>query len=115
MNDWTAKDVILWTCSLSLSQRYRLFSPTIKLQLHNSYCQILQSNDVNGKVLQTMKTKEDWRELGIVSFGDLRIIANAPVPTDQVNSSPSNILSNAHKTAVEGVRWIVQEKDKGIK
>jgi hypothetical protein len=27
-----------------------------------------------------MKSKEDWKELGVVKFGDLRILENTPIP-----------------------------------
>lgn len=48
-----------------------------ELKLANDYSELIKSGNVNGKVLKTMKTKEDWKELGVNVFGDLRILTQA--------------------------------------
>ncbi len=73
---------------------------------YNSYDQILQNKHVDGKVLQTIKKKEDWRELGVVKFGDLRILANTPIPDHSVdnnlfNTTTNNILINVRNILIE--------------
>ena len=59
---WSVDEVVQWMDQLSLSQ---------------SYSSIIKSNNVNGIVLKTMKTKDDWKELGINLFGDLRILVTS--------------------------------------
>jgi len=48
-----------------------------KLELSKSYEELIRSNNVIGKVLKTMKSKEDWKELGVSLFGDLRILSSS--------------------------------------
>jgi len=45
------------------------------LQLSQDYSQIIKSNTVDGTVVCEMKTRDDWKELGISSFGDLTKLA----------------------------------------
>jgi hypothetical protein len=41
---------------------------------HTSYRKVIKDNDINGEVLLLMKTKEDWKEVGVTSFGDVRLL-----------------------------------------
>lgn len=59
---WSVEDVITWMSGLKLVSDYR---------------EMIKMGNVNGEVLQTMKTKEDWKELGVSVFGDLRILGKA--------------------------------------
>ena len=45
------------------------------LQLSQDYSQIIRTNAVDGPVLCEMKTRDDWKELGISVFGDLTKLA----------------------------------------
>ncbi len=76
-----------------------LYTCTIA-HFRNSYRKIIQNNNVDGRVLSSMKTKEDWRELGIVNPEDLRIIVSNPVarsliPQPNVDSAPVPSDSNS--------------------
>jgi len=55
---WSVADVCYWFSSLSLSQHY---TP------------IMEENNINGEVLLNMH-KDDWQEVGITNFGDIRIL-----------------------------------------
>eukprot|EP01114_Cavostelium_apophysatum_P000258 TRINITY_DN1024_c0_g2_i1.p1 TRINITY_DN1024_c0_g2~~TRINITY_DN1024_c0_g2_i1.p1 ORF type:complete len:803 (+),score=220.76 TRINITY_DN1024_c0_g2_i1:98-2506(+) len=59
--DWSVDEVIAWTQKLNLSK---------------DYAAVLRENNINGKVLKTM-SKEDWKEIGITVFGDLRILSQS--------------------------------------
>lgn len=59
---WTVDDVVTWIKTLPLSQDY---SPLIK------------SNHLTGLALETMKDKEDWKDLGVSVFGDIRALSAA--------------------------------------
>lgn len=56
---WTVDDVCKWMGSLKLSK---------------DYSEVIRSQHINGEVLRTLKTSEDWKEAGITTFGDLRIL-----------------------------------------
>jgi len=61
---WKVDEVCQWAKGLSLSQ---------------SYDSVLKSGQVDGVVLLTMKSKEDWNELGIAVFGDVRKLVNGVI------------------------------------
>ncbi len=89
-------------CPLSISLKGFIFcfvSTATLLTPLNSYNDVIQSNHVNGRVLLTMKTKDDWKELGIEKFGDLRILGSVPVPTSMprtdASASPSTTTSTS--------------------
>lgn len=54
---------------------------------------------MNGKVLVTMKTRDDWKELGVSKFGDLRILGNTPVPTTSPITNTSTSTSTSASTS----------------
>lgn len=58
VDDWSVDQVISWLGSL---------------QLASDYSEIIKKENINGPVLKTM-TKDDWRELGVTKFGDLRLL-----------------------------------------
>jgi hypothetical protein len=60
-DDWHVPDVITWVKSLSLSQ---------------DYSKLIKDAHITGKALRTMKTKDDWKELGITVFGDVRALSS---------------------------------------
>ena len=62
IDDWNVDEVVNWIDKLKLSQ---------------SYSYIIKSNHINGEVLKTMKTKEDWKEIGINVFGDIRLLVTS--------------------------------------
>lgn len=39
-----------------------------------SYSEAITKNHVTGEVLLSMKSKDDWKEVGITTFGDVRIL-----------------------------------------
>jgi len=55
--NWSIDDVVRWIKNLSLSQ---------------DYSQLIMDNAVDGSVLMTMTTDDDWKYLGITKFGDIR-------------------------------------------
>jgi len=61
VESWNTDKVINWMKGLHLAQ---------------DYAQLIKDENINGKVLKTMKTKEDWKELGITKFGDLRLLVS---------------------------------------
>ncbi len=80
----------------------------------NSYHEIVQTNHVDGRALLKMNAKEDWRKLGIVNFGDLRILGNTPVAGTffipaktriprKSNSTPSSKAEGKCETKTEGL------------
>ena len=38
---------------------------------------MIQSNQISGPALECMKTKQDWKDLGITVFGDIIIIVSS--------------------------------------
>ena len=60
---WSVDEVMEWVATL---------------QLKKNYSQLLKDNDVEGDVLvEHLKTKDDWNELGITAFGDQRKLIRA--------------------------------------
>jgi len=59
--DWNVEDVVNWMKALNLQ---------------HDYTQLIVSNGVDGEVLCTM-SETDWKEIGMVSFGDRRKCVNA--------------------------------------
>eukprot|EP00026_Physarum_polycephalum_P000707 Phypoly_transcript_00708.p1 GENE.Phypoly_transcript_00708~~Phypoly_transcript_00708.p1 ORF type:complete len:1240 (+),score=205.52 Phypoly_transcript_00708:184-3903(+) len=55
---WNVEEVANWVSSLSLSKDYK---------------SVISDNFISGKVLLEM-TKEDWREVGVTPFGDLKLL-----------------------------------------
>jgi hypothetical protein len=48
-----------------------------ELKLATDYSNLIRTQNVNGTVLKTMKNKEDWQELGVKVFGDIRILVES--------------------------------------
>jgi hypothetical protein len=61
-SSWTIDEVINWMKTLELSQ---------------DYSKLIKDANIKGAALKTMKTSQDWQELGVQVFGDRRILANA--------------------------------------
>jgi len=57
VESWDVNSVIIWMKSLTLSK---------------DYTDLVVSQHLNGIALQTMETKDDWKEFGINIFGDVR-------------------------------------------
>ncbi len=51
-----------------------------------------------------MKTKEDWKELGVSSFGDLRILMAAP-PPESSNEQKSNTTKGIYKRKISELEF----------
>jgi hypothetical protein len=47
-----------------------------KITFFCSYTSVLKENNINGHVLLTM-TKEDWKDVGVQVFGDIRILVSS--------------------------------------
>lgn len=47
------------------------------LRLSEDYAGLVKSNHLNGLALESMKEKEDWKELGVTVFGDVRALSMA--------------------------------------
>jgi hypothetical protein len=62
ISDWSTDEVIKWMKKLKLSK---------------DYSSLIIENNINGLALKTMKDKEDWKEAGIIVFGDLRALTQA--------------------------------------
>ncbi len=54
---------------------YLLFPHTLpNSQQNQSYSGMIRENNINGEVLLSMKSKEDWKDAGVSNFGDLRML-----------------------------------------
>ena len=97
IEDWKVDDVITWMDSLNLSQRYRRFTHFYHFTslFFISYEKEIKENHISGRALLTMKTKDDWKELGVSRLGDLRILVHTPVTSDHLPLDSSSSTSSA--------------------
>jgi serine/threonine protein kinase len=59
---WTVDNVCDWMKQLNLTK---------------DYSSLIQSNGIDGEALLQMKSKDEWRELGVTAFGDLLKLTSA--------------------------------------
>lgn len=47
------------------------------VKLSQDYSELIKTNHVTGLALESMKDKDDWKDLGVSVFGDYRALAMA--------------------------------------
>lgn len=61
-SDWSIDEVVAWIKKVNISQ---------------DYSHLIIQNEINGLALESMKSKEDWMELGITVLGHARALSVA--------------------------------------
>lgn len=61
-NTWGITEVVAWAATIGLSK---------------DYGELFRTENITGTVLETMKSEEDWKQLGIPTFGDRRTLTIA--------------------------------------